>query len=102
MPGTSNIDENHYLQISNDTPDAPAPAEAVLTNDPRFPGDSDRYDVERVLDKKVYLCGRHRTPVMLYLIKWASLGHEHEEWVREQDAISAEELIQDFENSRNT
>ncbi|KAJ6090307.1 hypothetical protein N7486_009122 [Penicillium sp. IBT 16267x] len=50
--------------------------------------------------KMVELRGRYRTPVTLYLIKWEGLGHEHDEWVRERDAVGAEELIQEFENDR--
>lgn len=68
--------------------------------DDRFPEDTDRFDVEAILDKQIRHLGRTRKPVPYYLIRWKGLGPQHDEWVHERNAVGAEEKIAEFERSR--
>jgi hypothetical protein len=76
------------------------PPQPSPTHDPRFPQDTDRHDVARVLDVRVRRLGRYRTPVKEYLIEWLGEAREEAQWVKERDAIGAEEKIAEFEERR--
>ena len=70
------------------------------TFDERFPNDTDRHDVAKVLDVRHRRIGRYRTPTTEYLIQWENMPIEQAEWVKERDAVGAEEKIAEFLQSR--
>ncbi|KAJ5181998.1 hypothetical protein N7449_012145 [Penicillium cf. viridicatum] len=69
------------------------------TYDERFPDDTDRHDVVAILDVRVRH-RRYRTPVTEYLIQWQGEPREQAQWVKERDAVGAEEKIAEFEERR--
>ena len=66
-------------------PDEPGPVEA----------ETDAYEVERVLDKRVIRKGRGFSTQ--YRIRWKGWGPEHDRWYRVQDLGDCNELIEDYE-----
>ncbi|KAJ5252131.1 hypothetical protein N7489_002541 [Penicillium chrysogenum] len=66
-------------------------AEPPSTHDPRFPHDTDRADVDAVLDMRHR--GRGRGRRKQYLVHWSALGNEHLEWLDEDNLVGAEEKI---------
>ena len=76
------------------------PQDPEPTYDDRFPDDMDRHDVAAVLDMRVRHPGRYRTPVKEYLIQWEGEPREQSQWVKERDAVGAEEKIREFEERR--
>ncbi|KAJ5197558.1 hypothetical protein N7449_008037 [Penicillium cf. viridicatum] len=94
------ISIEHLEPVPNPDPfqrEAPAPE---ATTDKRFPDDTDRYEVKRVLDSTVRCADRYRTPRTDYLIQWRGQRREEAEWVKERDAIGAEEAIDEFKRQR--
>ncbi|KAL1981340.1 hypothetical protein VTN96DRAFT_2781 [Rasamsonia emersonii] len=71
---------------------------AVL--DERFPEDTDRYEVEVILDKRTRCYGRSKTPTTHYLVRWKGYTAAGDQWLHERNLVGAEELIKEFEASR--
>ncbi|CBF84359.1 uncharacterized protein ANIA_02616 [Aspergillus nidulans FGSC A4] len=72
-------------------PDKPGP-----TIDENFPDDDDRYEVERIVDRKPHLVGRKRKPVIKYLVRWKGYGSEDDWWLTKEQLEGAEELVHDY------
>lgn len=70
------------------------------TFDDRFPEETNRHDVAVVLDMRVRRLGRYRTPRKEYFIQWQGEPREQAQWVKESDAVRAEEKIAEFEERR--
>ncbi|KAK4865001.1 hypothetical protein LT330_001624 [Penicillium expansum] len=81
--------------------DREPPDDPPATHDDRFPDDHDRHDVAAVFDVRVRHVGRYRTPRKEYLIQWLGEAREQAQWVKEQDAVGAEEKIAEFEERRD-
>lgn len=48
----------------------------ILTQGVRFPEKQDRFHVEDILDKSIWLCRRNRKPVAFYLIRQENVGQD--------------------------
>lgn len=74
------------------------------TFDPRFPDDTDRYDVEAILAMEERPArGRPRRDgsrrmVKRYLVRWAGQTAKEDEWLTKDDLVGCEELLNEFEN----
>ncbi|KAJ5507375.1 hypothetical protein N7527_009518 [Penicillium freii] len=86
---------------SPDPFDRELPQDPEPTYDERFPDDPDRHDVSAVLDMRVRHLGRCRTPVKEYLIQWEGEPREQCQWVKERNAVGAEQKIREFEDAAN-
>ena len=73
-------------------PDKPGP-----TIDEDFPEDGDRYEVERIVDRKVQLLGRKRKPVIKYLVRWKGYGSEDDWWLTKEQLEGAEDLVEGYD-----
>ena len=73
-----------------DLPSAVPPS----TLDPRFPDDTDRADVDAVLDMRFRR--RRRGRRKQYLVRWSALGNEHLEWLDEDNLTGAEEKVDEY------
>ncbi|THC94471.1 hypothetical protein EYZ11_006036 [Aspergillus tanneri] len=71
-----------------------APACPPPVTDERFPDQIDRWEVERILNKRIVRIGRNRTPFTEYLVRWKGYSSEEDQWVRTKD-IAADELIEE-------
>lgn len=69
-------------------------AEPPSTYDSRFPDDTDRADVDAVLDMRYR--GRGRGRRKQYLVRWSALGNEHLEWLDEDNLVGAEEKVLEY------
>lgn len=69
-------------------------AEPPSTLDPRFPNDTDRADVDAVLDMRYR--GRGRARRKQYLVRWSGVGNEHLEWLDEDNLVGAEEKVLEY------
>ncbi|KAG0152943.1 hypothetical protein PDIDSM_1902 [Penicillium digitatum] len=69
-------------------------AEPPSTFDPRFPEDTDRADVDAVLDMRHR--GRGRGRRKQYLVRWSGVGNEHLEWLDEDNLVGAEEKVLEY------
>ncbi|KAJ5675356.1 hypothetical protein N7462_008253 [Penicillium macrosclerotiorum] len=75
------------------------------TFDARFP-DETRYDVDRILAKQIRKApGRPRrdgtvTYRTYYLVRWAGQSAKEDCWITADEAVGAEDLIQEFEDSQ--
>jgi dUTPase len=70
------------------------PTQPPTTFDPRFPDDTDRADVDAVLDMRFR--GRGRSRRKQYLVRWSAVGNEHLEWLDEDNLLGAEEKVLEY------
>lgn len=71
---------------------------AQPTHDERFPEDADRFNVERIMAKRVRRIGRARHEYTEYLVRWEGFDGSHDEWIRQEELDGAAEMIQQFED----
>ena len=71
---------------SRPIPDEPGPVEP----------DTDAYEVERILDKRVIRKGRGYS--IQYQIRWKGWGPEYDRWYRLKDLGDCQELIEEYEH----
>lgn len=70
------------------------------TFDERFPNETGRHDVAKVLDVRHRRLGRYRTPTKEYLTQLENIPIEKAERVKERDVVGAEEKITEFLQSQ--
>lgn len=66
-------------------------------------GDTDEYkswELDRIINKRVIAKGRGFATE--YLIKWKGYGPEHDKWRNVKELGNAQDLIQDYENARQS
>ncbi len=59
-------------------------------------GESERYEIERLLDRRIGGQVRERQPY--YLVKWKGWGHEHNGWRSKKELWNGTELIRDYDD----
>ena len=66
--------------------DKPDPFNRPQNDQPAAIDENDgQFLVERLLDRRIRRVGRYRKEVTEYLVKWSGYGHEHNQWVKEDD-----------------
>lgn len=58
-------------------------------------GETDHYEIERLLDKRL---GGRRRKQTYYLVKWKGYGHEHNQWMNKKDLDHAAELVRRYDD----
>ncbi|OGM40970.1 hypothetical protein ABOM_010505 [Aspergillus bombycis] len=72
-----------------------APSKPPPVLEERFPDDTNRFEVEAVLDKRVNLVGRSRKPVVKYLVRWVGWPPAYDTWEPPENMVGAEEAIEE-------
>lgn len=67
--------------------------------DDEFPDENDRYEVERIIDKRTVRIGRGRRPYVQYFVVWKGYPIHEGSWIREND-LNAPDLVQEYERSQ--
>ena len=66
--------------------------------DEEYPEEENRYEVERIMDKRVVRIGCSRRPYTQHFVIWKGYPIHEGEWVREDD-LDAPDLVEDYERS---
>lgn len=59
--------------------------------------DDDNYEIERIIDRRVWL--EKGKPVLQYLVKWLGYSAIHNRWYNAGDLDNAKDLMQDFDDA---
>jgi hypothetical protein len=70
-------------------------AQPPAVHDERFPHDADRYEVEKILNKRTRRYGRGQRDE--YLVRWLGYGPEDDTWIPRHNLDGAEEALRLFE-----
>ena len=62
---------------------------------PDLVGEEEQYEVEQVLDERIYGCWKKKQ----YLVKWKGYPDSDNQWLDAKDMENTQELIADFHNS---
>lgn len=104
IPSTWNIHPVISVALLEPAPKDKDPFDRQLdepgpTFDDRYPEDTDRYDIDRILARRTRPIGRNATLFTEYLVRWQGFNEAHDEWIRKEHLDGAEQLVNDFDAS---